>query len=202
MEGFIGGALATLLFALLFVHLCYRVELFGFQDLMLCPMGRNAGLGLSPSPPCNAAEARGGLFLPRPLALHPGLLGSAARWLPSAAGALHVSDAQLHACVMGLFAAFIAPFGGFLASGFKRAFHIKDFSSLIPGHGGFTDRFDCQLLMGLFAYVYLKHVIGAGGEGGEGGSGPVGHFYASIKKSLSPAEIGELAELLRQLSER
>jgi phosphatidate cytidylyltransferase len=31
----------------------------------------------------------------------------------------------LHAVVMALFASLIAPFGGFFASGFKRAFKIK-----------------------------------------------------------------------------
>jgi len=35
--------------------------------------------------------------------------------------------------------------GGFCASGFKRAFKMKDFGDTIPGHGGVTDRFDCQV---------------------------------------------------------
>lgn len=35
--------------------------------------------------------------------------------------------------------------GGFAASGFKRAFKMKDFGDTIPGHGGVTDRFDCQV---------------------------------------------------------
>lgn len=51
---------------------------------------------------------------------------------------------QLHALVMAAFASLVAPFGGFFASGFKRAFNIKDFGDSIPGHGGLTDRFDCQ----------------------------------------------------------
>ena len=24
----------------------------------------------------------------------------------------------------------------------------------MPGHGGFTDRMDCQIVMGMFAYIY------------------------------------------------
>ena len=46
--------------------------------------------------------------------------------------------------VLSLFGSVIAPFGGFFASGFKRGFKIKDFGNSIPGHGGMTDRMDCQ----------------------------------------------------------
>ena len=53
---------------------------------------------------------------------------------------------QLHAVVMAMFASIIAPFGGFFASGFKRGFKIKDFGDSIPGHGGMTDRMDCQVM--------------------------------------------------------
>lgn len=45
--------------------------------------------------------------------------------------------------ILSLFASLIAPFGGFFASGFKRAIKIKDFADVIPGHGGITDRMDC-----------------------------------------------------------
>lgn len=53
----------------------------------------------------------------------------------------------------------MAPFGGFFASGFKRAFKMKDFSDSIPGHGGVADRVDCQIVNGLFAYLYLSSFI-------------------------------------------
>lgn len=66
---------------------------------------------------------------------------------------------QLHSLVMASFASLVAPFGGFFASGFKRAFQIKDFGDSIPGHGGLTDRFDCQFLMGLWAYTYYASLI-------------------------------------------
>ncbi|MEW5301763.1 MAG: hypothetical protein WDW36_004601 [Sanguina aurantia] len=67
---------------------------------------------------------------------------------------LHVAPMQVHAMVLAMFAALIAPFGGFFASGFKRALKIKDFGDTIPGHGGITDRFDCQIAMAMFSYIY------------------------------------------------
>ena len=59
---------------------------------------------------------------------------------PGSGVVFHVSPFQTHAVVLAAFASVIAPFGGFFASGFKRAFKIKDFSDTIPGHGGITDR--------------------------------------------------------------
>lgn len=38
---------------------------------------------------------------------------------------ISVLPVQWHALCLGLFASIIAPFGGFFASGFKRAFKIK-----------------------------------------------------------------------------
>jgi len=36
---------------------------------------------------------------------------------------------------------------------------LQDFGDLIPGHGGFLDRFDCQILMATFVNVYLTSFI-------------------------------------------
>lgn len=66
---------------------------------------------------------------------------------------------QIHALVLATFASLIAPFGGFFASGLKRTFKIKDFGDSIPGHGGITDRMDCQFIMGFFAYMYYHTFI-------------------------------------------
>eukprot|EP01096_Ripella_sp_DP13-Kostka_P017826 TRINITY_DN931_c0_g1_i1.p1 TRINITY_DN931_c0_g1~~TRINITY_DN931_c0_g1_i1.p1 ORF type:complete len:436 (+),score=197.10 TRINITY_DN931_c0_g1_i1:49-1308(+) len=66
---------------------------------------------------------------------------------------------QIHAVIFGTFSSLIAPFGGFLASGFKRAFDIKDFGDVIPGHGGIVDRMDCQVVMALFTYIYYQSFI-------------------------------------------
>lgn len=65
----------------------------------------------------------------------------------------------IHIMILTLFASLLAPFGGFLASGLKRAMKVKDFSDTIPGHGGMMDRFDCHILMGAFTYLYLKTFV-------------------------------------------
>lgn len=72
---------------------------------------------------------------------------------------ISMCPAQLHALVLAAFASLVAPFGGFFASGLKRAFKLKDFGDLIPGHGGMTDRMDCQIIMGMFTYVYLRSFV-------------------------------------------
>jgi len=63
-----------------------------------------------------------------------------------------------HALAMAAFVSLVSPFGGFLASAVKRAHGAKDFGSLIPGHGGVVDRFDCQVVTAPFVYLYLKYM--------------------------------------------
>ena len=77
----------------------------------------------------------------------------------------NMSPFQKHAIVLAAFASVIAPFGGFFASGFKRAFKIKDFSDTIPGHGGITDRMDCQMVMAVFSHLYITNFVRSGGGG-------------------------------------
>lgn len=72
---------------------------------------------------------------------------------------ISILPVQWHALCLGLFSSIIAPFGGFFASGFKRAFKVKDFGDSIPGHGGITDRMDCQMVMAIFAYIYHQSFI-------------------------------------------
>ncbi|KAF6159187.1 hypothetical protein GIB67_032804 [Kingdonia uniflora] len=71
-----------------------------------------------------------------------------------------VLPVQWHALCIGLFASIIAPFGGFFASGFKRAFKIKDLGDSIPGHGGITDRMNCLMVMAVFTYIYHQSFVG------------------------------------------
>jgi phosphatidate cytidylyltransferase len=47
----------------------------------------------------------------------------------------------------------VGQFGDFSASVVKRAFEVKDFSELFPGHGGMIDRIDSVMFIAPFAYV-------------------------------------------------
>ncbi|KAI5147951.1 phosphatidate cytidylyltransferase [Enteropsectra breve] len=64
----------------------------------------------------------------------------------------------IHNFAFSMFASIAAPFIGFIASAIKRAYKKKDFGHIIPGHGGITDRMDCQFMMVYFTYFYLNAV--------------------------------------------
>ncbi|CAH8341538.1 unnamed protein product [Eruca vesicaria subsp. sativa] len=124
-EGFIGALVATTISALLVI--CKR---------------------LRPVPVAYMSK-EGPLFRPEYYPL-PSWIAPFSPWKE-----ISILPVQWHAFSLGLFASVIAPFGGFFASGFKRAFKIKDFGDSIPGHGGFT----CHMVMAIFAYIYIQSFI-------------------------------------------
>lgn len=55
-----------------------------------------------------------------------------------------------------LLVATFGPIGDLIESKMKRKAMVKDSSNLLPGHGGFFDRFDAVILVAPVAYIYFK----------------------------------------------
>lgn len=66
---------------------------------------------------------------------------------------MHLSINYLHIAIITIVLAIIGEIGDLAASGIKRYCGIKDFSDLLPGHGGMLDRIDSLLLITPFAYI-------------------------------------------------
>ncbi len=67
---------------------------------------------------------------------------------------------ETHALILGAFIGIIGQIGDLTESLYKRDAGIKDSSHLIPGHGGFFDRFDSALFVAPLVYVYLVLLFG------------------------------------------
>lgn len=59
---------------------------------------------------------------------------------------------------IGVLLSIVGQVGDLAASSIKRYVGIKDFSHLIPGHGGMLDRIDSLIFIAPFAYILL-HLI-------------------------------------------
>lgn len=66
----------------------------------------------------------------------------------------------LHGLALGALVATVAPFGDLAKSMVKRQMKVKDFSALIPGHGGMFDRIDSLLFVTPVVYYYATLVLG------------------------------------------
>jgi len=66
----------------------------------------------------------------------------------------------LHGLLLGVLVATVAPFGDLAKSMVKRQMGVKDFSNLIPGHGGVFDRIDSLLFVAPVIYYYVTMVLG------------------------------------------
>ncbi|XP_057665369.1 phosphatidate cytidylyltransferase, photoreceptor-specific-like [Diorhabda carinulata] len=138
VEGFVGGGIFTVLLGLFLAHI------FCHYDYLVCPIKYyEADQKILRFTNCT----RNYLF--QPIVYHVAYTNFSLNYYPF----------LQHALYLTLFASIVAPFGGFFASGFKRAVDIKDFGNIIPGHGGFMDRFDCYFLMGTFVNVYISTFI-------------------------------------------
>lgn len=68
----------------------------------------------------------------------------------------------LYGLALGILVATVAPFGDLAKSMIKRQMGVKDFSNLIPGHGGMFDRIDSLLFVAPVVYYFATLVVGSG----------------------------------------
>ena len=141
LEGFIGGAIANFIFTFLVCNFAFS------KESLICMIDQ---VPVKPFHPIVCGEMTSLAYntyqqtLPFPILGHTHFT---------------TSKAAIIALFFCLYASLVSPFAGFLASGIKRAFKIKDFGNMIPGHGGFLDRFDCILMMGCFSGVLLRNLM-------------------------------------------
>lgn len=164
VEGFVGAWICTMIYGLAVTRILVPYKYF------ICPV-RNLGANIWTGLECTPNP----VFIPHtytlPLPLQP-ILGDTFTGAPI----------YFHVLLMATFASLIAPFGGFFASGLKRTFKIKDFGDTIPGHGGITDRMDCQFIMGFFSNLYYQSFIATNK------AVTVGGVLQSVIGNLNPQE--------------
>lgn len=135
-EGFLGALMLSLVFG-------YSLSAFMCKfNYFLCPIKYDYSQNLFVVDQCQIGE----IFRPRIFTIAENVK-------------ISIEPFQFHAFAFSFLASTLGPFGGFIASGFKRAYDIKDFGNTIPGHGGILDRLDCQFLYQTFIYFYINYII-------------------------------------------
>jgi phosphatidate cytidylyltransferase len=160
-EGFVGGLVFTCVFGM-FVPLLAN---YTWAQWFICPATPRSGVNslatlFVPSP-------KHVLRCEMPLIFQPASyeVGIPRMIMADASVSLQLMPMQIHGLGLAIYASLVAPWGGFFASAIKRAYNKKDFDSFIPGHGGLTDRMDCQFIMALAAFVHYNTFVRAtGGE--------------------------------------
>ncbi|KAG9294527.1 hypothetical protein G9A89_008638 [Geosiphon pyriformis] len=148
IEGFIGAWIFTIIFGVIWGSFLSKF------NYMICPV-KDISVNVFTGLTCEINP----VFVAQRYVLNPWLQGLFRRIFFSDIREVWIAPIQWHVLVMACFASSIAPFGGYFASGLKRALGKSDWGDYIPGHGGITDRMDCQFLMGMFSYMYYQSFI-------------------------------------------
>lgn len=83
------------------------------------------------------------------------LAGIYSFFLPQGAAQMFQWDIHVVFVCIGVLCSVVSQMGDLAASAMKRNYGIKDYSSLIPGHGGILDRFDSILFVSPLVYYLL-----------------------------------------------
>lgn len=177
VEGFVGAWIFTLISAALLAKILSQ------YNYMICPVSEftlsspaNITCNINPIFTANESHLT---FLPAFVSSKIGI------------EKIPIRPIYLHSFFLATFASFFAPFGGFFASGLKRTFKVKDFGDTIPGHGGITDRIDCQFLMGSFTYLYYESFLN------NNSTTTVGTIFELVVNNL---DSGEILHLLSKIA--
>ncbi|MDZ7263714.1 MAG: phosphatidate cytidylyltransferase [candidate division KSB1 bacterium] len=72
----------------------------------------------------------------------------------------YVKSIDLHHClIIGVMIGVMSQIGDLVESVFKRDVGVKDTAAILPGHGGFLDRFDAPLFVAPLMYLYLRYIV-------------------------------------------
>jgi phosphatidate cytidylyltransferase len=69
-------------------------------------------------------------------------------------------DGLLRLIGLGIIVSVVGQFGDLMLSSIKRDLGLKDTAKVIPGHGGFLDRFDSLILVAPAVFHYLNYFVG------------------------------------------
>ncbi|MBQ9314593.1 MAG: phosphatidate cytidylyltransferase [Clostridia bacterium] len=75
---------------------------------------------------------------------------------------VEIGGSELNIALMtfiGSIISIISQIGDFTASAIKRQCDIKDFGSIMPGHGGVLDRFDSIIMIAPFVYILFEFIV-------------------------------------------